>query len=752
MPPMRGSPEGSSKSDAGIRKRMRKGTHSCFECRRRKIKCIFSPDNPNVCTECFARGSRCIDQESADNDVIVDHRKNLRERVARLESIIHTMLEEKSDNKAAEVLRDLGSISRVPPTPSSQGSPLNGDIPAVNNDVGVEHNHAPVMMMFDNAVLARRPGHMAGPSPGATSMSASSPEYTSTSKSTYDYITRDQSVSQANSKTNQTRQALLAILPSYKELMDVLSANKTWWSIMSRKCPGTRRGESIEQFTHRVLASGTPCELGSLVICYGICAEGDVIDKCLYLVDRYIISDDEYMGTLEGLECSILQSKVYADVGSARRAWLTFRRAIGFAQLMGLPRNRKGSPERDSIWWSLYEGDKLMSLMLGMPHAISDAHCNLEVNGQSIDNVFTPKTFIAKVAQFAGKVIDRNQAIQESTFSSAMDLDQEMDRYAARMPPEFWNNEPFTASIDSYAAIEWQERVLTILCYHQTKVYLHMPFMLKSTTNSGFDYSRDACFNGAREMLRLYHMLRAPGTPLYSCKAVDFVGFTASVLVVLGLLGYGRTGTEHPEQDERDWQLIDTSTEILKHASSEKGGKVAEQSYLALEQLSQVRNFDCEGPDLDGCTSKIAIPFFGTISVQRGKSFKHLASKKMPSQAPSLSSGTAPTTPSLETLSHSNTASTFGSSTEANPLIAYDGFYMPPTPFDAQQLSSAGGNDAMTPGWPVANGFLWENVGNMDIDQDWSSFMNDLGLPQTGPGQEASIPAFSAPYANITSQ
>jgi len=739
---------------------MRKGTHSCFECRRRKIRCIFNADNPNVCTECFARGSRCVDQEHAENDVIVDHRKNLRERVARLESILDTMLEEKSETKAVEVLRSMGSVSsRVPPTPSSQGSPLNAEVGGVSStEVGLEHTNAPVMMLFDNAVLARPQGQQQG-QPLNMGNTVVNLDGSANKSSTYEYITRDVSNSQANSKANQTRQALLSTLPSYKELMETLRANEQWWTLLGRKCQGTRGGETIEQFTNRVLARGTPCELGSLVICYGICSEGDIIDKCLYMIDRYIISDDEYMGTLEGLECSILQSKVYADIGSARRSWLTFRRAIGFAQLMGLHRNRAGSPERDSIWWSLYEGDKLISLMLGMPHAISDRHCNLEVNGQSIDNVHNAKTFVAKVAQFAGKVIDRNQAIQESTFSSAMDLDQEMDHYAAKMPADFWAIEPYMTAPDTVAAVEWQEKILTILCYHQTKVYLHMPFMLKSTANSGFEYSRDACFNGAREMLRLYHILRAPGNPTYACKAIDFIGFTASVLVVLGLLGYGRGGVENPEQDERDWQLIDTSITILKHASTERGGKVAEQSYQALELLAQIRNFgDMEGPDPEDCECKIAIPFFGTISVQRGKSFKHhgtasSSSGKTPascSKAASCTSGTAPTTPSLDanTLSHVSTAASTAPPSHDNPFIAYDGFYMPPTPFDGAAVQSAaaagaatvgnggvagaagGATDAMAANWPVASGFLWENVGNMDIDQDWSWFMNDLGLQQ----------------------
>ncbi|KAF2090644.1 hypothetical protein K490DRAFT_15370, partial [Saccharata proteae CBS 121410] len=58
------------------KKKMRKGTHSCFECRRRKIRCIYTPENQSECTECFARGSKCIDQETAKGDV-VDQRKNL---------------------------------------------------------------------------------------------------------------------------------------------------------------------------------------------------------------------------------------------------------------------------------------------------------------------------------------------------------------------------------------------------------------------------------------------------------------------------------------------------------------------------------------------------------------------------------------------------------------------------------------------------------------------------------------------------
>ena len=47
------------------RRRLRKGTHSCWECKRRKMKCIFDPltDSTTACNGCRRRGSPCISQD-----------------------------------------------------------------------------------------------------------------------------------------------------------------------------------------------------------------------------------------------------------------------------------------------------------------------------------------------------------------------------------------------------------------------------------------------------------------------------------------------------------------------------------------------------------------------------------------------------------------------------------------------------------------------------------------------------------------
>jgi hypothetical protein len=147
------------------RKKMRKGTHSCFECRRRKIRCIFQADNPDVCSECFARGSKCIDQEHANPEVVVDHRKNLRERVSRLEALVDTLLDDKtvkSESRSQSISQADSSSSPKAPTlytkDSFPATPLTSEGSAVNflqNNQRVPSNrghHIPILSVFEDAV------------------------------------------------------------------------------------------------------------------------------------------------------------------------------------------------------------------------------------------------------------------------------------------------------------------------------------------------------------------------------------------------------------------------------------------------------------------------------------------------------------------------------------------------------------------------------------------------------------------------
>ncbi|KAJ0413151.1 hypothetical protein BJY00DRAFT_306516 [Aspergillus carlsbadensis] len=45
------------------RRKVRKGTQSCWECKRRKVRCIFASAEHAICNNCRRRGTACISQE-----------------------------------------------------------------------------------------------------------------------------------------------------------------------------------------------------------------------------------------------------------------------------------------------------------------------------------------------------------------------------------------------------------------------------------------------------------------------------------------------------------------------------------------------------------------------------------------------------------------------------------------------------------------------------------------------------------------
>lgn len=452
----------------------------------------------------------------------------------------------------------------------------------------------------------------------------------------------------------------------------------------------------------------------------------------------------------------------------------------------------------ESIWWGLYHGDRFLSLLLGLPYGISDSHCDLSMPDFGGEYMH-PMVFVNNVSKLAGRVIDRNQGTAEQSFAWALQLDQELEDLWKKLDPAWLDFSELLATPENNAA-ELRERIMAQIIYHQIRVYLHLPFMLKSATNSRFTYSRTACLNGSREVLRLYQALRTGAVqPLYECKAVDFIGFTSAVLIQIGLFNFaavGIPGTKNMKEIEGDVRLIEISIDIFRRASSEKGGKVALQSAEVLEKMQAKFKGACgstPGPcEEDGCDD-LVIPYFGTISIRRGGQILKGGLPPPPSlsPAPSVSGRSASTghpqyTPKSEksglggssvfsqpqtadtkslNLTPRSSLSTHTPVTSAlptldpSPFVSYDGFYNWNT-LNADDASSTAGTATMGPGTsgPVGglgantqitddsmnnfplptNNFSWQHM-PMDIDQDWSWFLNDSQTQGAAPAGQMPV-------------
>lgn len=164
---------------------------------------------------------------------------------------------------------------------------------------------------------------------------ASSERFTLSYTNPGDVMESDNSFGQ-QAKRERTKQALLAMLPSYDKLNKILTTNSEWWHTWRLKCSGTSTNdETLPQFASKALASGNIGAMGTVVLAVGICQDDEKeVERYIETVDRWVLSDDEYAATLEGMECLILKSKWYADVGQPRRAWLAYRKGLMYTQLM----------------------------------------------------------------------------------------------------------------------------------------------------------------------------------------------------------------------------------------------------------------------------------------------------------------------------------------------------------------------------------------------------------------------------------
>ena len=146
-----------------------------------------------------------------------------------------------------------------------------------------------------------------------------------------------QESSVTSEKKDKVKQALIDMLPSYDQLTKILNSNSEWWQTWRRKCSGTSGADqTLAQFAVQALTSSNIGAIGTVVLAVGICSstEDNDVERYIEAVDRWVLYDDEYAASLEGMECLILKAKWFADVGQPRRAWLCYRKGLMYAQLM----------------------------------------------------------------------------------------------------------------------------------------------------------------------------------------------------------------------------------------------------------------------------------------------------------------------------------------------------------------------------------------------------------------------------------
>ena len=151
------------------RRKTRKGTHSCWACKRRKEKCFFD-HSAATCIGCQRRGTKCISQEYSDEGSTAPHDgpRQLGDRLVRVEALIEQLMEKKESQRSAQDsdhhcgmpssgCSTQGPQTKIPATQTScTSTPLYapsepGPISSIRSNTSIDHAptlHAASLLLY----------------------------------------------------------------------------------------------------------------------------------------------------------------------------------------------------------------------------------------------------------------------------------------------------------------------------------------------------------------------------------------------------------------------------------------------------------------------------------------------------------------------------------------------------------------------------------------------------------------------------
>jgi hypothetical protein len=332
-------------------------------------------------------------------------------------------------------------------------------------------------------------------------------------------------------------------------------------------------------------------------------------------VTTLITSSDELMLTLHGLETLLLLALFHMNSANLRQSWLIIRRGLNLAHLMGFHRiitQPDLSPpipavsNAKMIWRSFVDIDRYLGLHLRLPFAADDYPLPDDADSHLVHK--------SKINALARQVADLDRDISPQGYASALALDEKLESVMKEMPKEFWDvpNIPSTArSPESFAALE---RLMVQMWHFEIKVFIHLPYLLRATKDSRYEYSKVTALQASRNILMRWFALRNASITQACCRFAEIGVFIAAVTLTLDIVIELATKEKSEVQKSKgtDFAMICRLIgEMEKLAKANTREKIAGRSAVVLKKI--LSSLD-PGRQPAG-KARLTIPYFGTIEL-----------------------------------------------------------------------------------------------------------------------------------------
>ncbi|KAI0009897.1 hypothetical protein F4779DRAFT_340894 [Xylariaceae sp. FL0662B] len=666
------------------RRKIRKGTHSCWECRRRKIRCQFSSDEATICIGCETRGSKCMSQEFPDLQPSAQD-QGMEQRLSRVEGLLEKLVEWV--------------------TPDSHGPAQGGR--AANPAVPMEDGPSPL------ALLPSAADH-----PPIRGILNTLREDSGTRSSTHSsFLTPPESAeietSALPAKHAQISKTLHAAFPCQHDINSIIAASPGSYYVATI-FHGYRevfegRTEPPSSLTEVPPVTSHPALLAKRLMQLVNCMQQllpevspqNLVSKepirtqmvgIVSIVSDLVFPNDDLVGSVEGLETMFLVGLYNANAGNLRKSWLAMRRTHAVAQLMGL--DRRGDKPLKSVdpashpstrtkahalWFRLNFSDRFLALLLGLSAASDDnsfAGPENTARDEPADRLEKFHTVIM------GAIIKRNYNKSDSAFSATQSIDCDLELAANSMGAQWW--QPVRA-VDSSATL--QERmqafwdIMMKMNHHHLVVLLHLPYMMRDHKERRWDYSKTTCLNSSRELLRIFLVFRRLSDAVSACRHIDYGALTAAMTLLLGYLDPKLRSRDEQtsRQREADRILVQQVKDQMQDMADKNADKLARESSDIIGRLLPLIDVNRTARDGLDAPVRLTIPYVGTININP------VNRRQDPTHTPSSGHGDGPAEPDFQGMSTIYDGDSRNTSTEPSTETPASNFLAPP---EASSFSS----------------------------------------------------------------
>ncbi|KAL5334399.1 hypothetical protein BJX70DRAFT_378390 [Aspergillus crustosus] len=616
---------------ASKRRKIRKGTTSCWDCKRRKVRCSLVENSVTPCVACRRRGTSCITQ---------DHPDAVEEEESRVGSV---------SGQHVDTVQDIDSTpSREP---NARTSPHTHPTTSTSRTAGrTPRTTSPVFVLVNQT---SRPSAL-----------------------------------HPHAKISEE---LYASLPLPKDV-DLLLKSGAHVSISLHGLTMTPSPEleyagddGVNPLLARPTVDSHPVKLATYLFHMATALQHldfktsgkelmSLSGPSQYLMMpfaetaiRLVTSNNDLVGTsVEGLECVMMEGNYHLNCGNLQPAWIAYRRVMSLAQLMGIhrpshPAPRLLDPQHKAntayLWHRIVYTDRMLCLLMGLPPATFDRN----VAADAVLSLDTPIGRLDRMhSVIASRILKRHDSDPTSfSLDTVREIDSELQRATETMPSGWWVAPTLTSqgraqnNTTKTAAINDMHRLSTQLTHYALINYLHIPLMLKFTSaNSNLQaYSQTSCITASREIISRHTIFRAFNRIAYSSRLLDFFTISAVLLLLVAhlqqharsqspgelnpMLHQRQTDRAMAEQAVKDmqaisWVSLDSVTAkaadmlgkllVIEAEARTGGGGYRAESVRGEEGVQAAEN---QGDSTDQDTSpgttnqglRFCIPYFGAVRI-----------------------------------------------------------------------------------------------------------------------------------------